>query len=260
MVSVKHLKALSSLRYTREEFEARGDAFLSSLQIPAHDHSLYRLASIHRSVLNLKAPWYTSSNERLEFLGDAILEFIVTEKLYADFPDTPEGRMTDIRSALVRGRNLAEVAKRLEVGTIIQLSRGEILADWQDNPYILANTLEALIGALYLDLGLDFTKEFILTHIYATLSHILDQGLYVDPKSHLQEMTQALWGYTPTYELTEESWQDHNKVYTIAVLLDSIILGIGSGSSKKKWEQEAAENAISHRNEWEQKIMLERKS
>lgn len=245
-----------ALRYTREEFEARWDTFLSSLQIPARDRSLYRLASIHRSVLNLNVPWYTTSNERLEFLGDAILEFITTEKLYEDFPEYPEGKMTDIRSALVRGRNLAEVARTLQISDIIQLSRGEILAQWQDNPYILANTLEAIIGALYLDLGLAYTKEFILTHIYVTLPRILEKGLYVDPKSYLQELTQAEWWQTPIYTLENESGKDHNKTYEISVSLGGIILGKGSGTSKKKWEQDSAENALSQRKEWEGSIPL----
>jgi ribonuclease-3 len=147
---------------------------------------------------------YTESNERLEFLGDAVLELSVTEALYHQFSEKPEGELTDIRSALVRGRNLAVIAKSLGFEHAIQLSRGESLASGHENPYILANTLEAIIGALYLDQGFDVARAFIARHVYSTLPRILEEGLFVDPKSHLQEVTQAIWGITPTYTVAEE--------------------------------------------------------
>lgn len=167
--------------------------------------------------------------------------------------------MTDIRSALVRWRNLALIAQSLHMSEIIQLSRGELLAEGQDNPYILANTFEAFLWALYLDLGFDFVERFIIEHVYGTLDHILDQWLYVDPKSFLQEFTQAKWWQTPIYRLEGESWQDHNKIYAVSVSLDTVVLGFGSGSSKKKAEQEAAENAIREKQSWENAIALEGK-
>ena len=250
---------ISSLRYTSEEYEEKQKLFLASLHVPVRDPSLYHLSGIHRSVLNLNLAGYTVSNERLEFLWDAILEFVITKRLFHDFPDYAEWKMTDIRSALVRWRNLALIAKWLHMSDIIQLSRGELLAEWQDNPYILANTFEAFLGALYLDLGFDFVEKFILDHVYSTLDHILDQGLYVDPKSFLQEFTQAKWGQTPLYRLEGESWQDHNKIYAVSVSLDTVVLGFGSGSSKKKAEQEAAENAIAQKSTWENAIALDLK-
>jgi ribonuclease-3 len=134
-----------SLRYDLREFEAKVGELLSSLQILPKNPELYILACIHRSVLNEAHMGYTESNERLEFLGDAVLELAVTEALYHNFPLKPEGELTDIRSALVRGRNLAQIAEKLGFSNAIQLSRGEALALGQENPYILANTLEAII-------------------------------------------------------------------------------------------------------------------
>jgi ribonuclease-3 len=142
---------------------------------------------------------------------------------------------------------------------VVQLSRGESIAGGHDNPYILANTFEALTGALYLDQGFEVAKKFLLTHVYSTLAHILEKGLFVDPKSFLQEHTQAVWGITPLYQVIEEIGQDHNKLYVVSAILDNIVLGTGKGSSKKKAEQDAAENAVSVRAEWEGRIRLTRK-
>ena len=247
------------LRYDREEFEAKVGLLLSSLQILPKDPSLYILACIHRSVLNEAHTGYESSNERLEYLWDAVLELIVTETLFHEFREKTEWELTDIRSALVRGRNLAEIASKLSFSSAIQLSRGESLALGYDNPYILANTLEAMIGALYLDQGFSTVKKFIIEHVYSTLPRILDQGLYVDPKSYLQEYTQAVWGITPTYSIVSEEWADHSKLYIISASLGEIILGEGKWSSKKKWEQDAAENAVSRKKKWEGKVTLLKK-
>jgi ribonuclease III len=134
----------TSLRFDRPEFESKVRNLLVSLQILPKDFRLYCLSCIHRSVLNEAASGYTESNERLEFLGDAVLELVITEALFHNFPDKTEGELTDIRSALVRGRNLAEIALRLGFSTAIQLSRGEAIASGNENPYILANTFEAI--------------------------------------------------------------------------------------------------------------------
>ena len=159
----------------------------------------------------------------------------------------------------MRGRNLAEIALRSGFSSVVQLSRGESIALGHENPYILANTFEAITGALYLDQGFDVAKKFLLTYVYSTLSHILEKGLFVDPKSFLQEHTQAIWGITPQYQVVEEIGQDHNKLYVVSAILDDIVLGTGKGSSKKKAEQDAAENAVSVRAEWEGRITLSRK-
>ena len=167
--------------------------------------------------------------------------------------------MTDIRSALVRGRNLAEVAGKLHLSEIIQVSRGEYQARGHENPYILANAFEALIGAIYADQGFDAVKAFIMLHVFSTLDHILEKGLYVDPKSYLQELTQEMWGSIPEYAVVEEIGADHNKQYRIAVSYVGCVLGEGMGTSKKKGEQDAAENAISRRAEWEGQVPCRRK-
>ena len=251
--------ARTSLRYDRIEFESKVSTLLASLQILPVNPSLYILACIHRSVLNEAGQGYIESNERLEYLGDAVLELVITEALFHEFSEKPEWELTDIRSALVRGRNLAEIAARLDFSSVVQLSRGESIAGGHENPYILANTFEAITGALYLDQGFEVAKKFLLTHVYSTLAHILDKGLFVDPKSFLQEHTQAIWGITPLYQVVEEVGQDHNKLYVVSAILDDIVLGTGRGSSKKKAEQDAAENAVSVRSEWEPKITLTRK-
>lgn len=247
------------LRYEREEFEEKVGSLLSSLQILPKNKAIYTLACVHRSVLNEAHKGYEESNERLEYLGDAVLELTITEALFYEFREKTEWELTDIRSALVRGRNLAQVAWALNFSSAIQLSRGESLALGQDNPYILANTLEAMIGALYVDQWFEVAKEWILIHIYSTLPRILEKSLYVDPKSYLQEYTQAIWGITPTYSVVSEEWADHDKVYVIIASLGDILLGQGKGSSKKKGEQDAAENAVSRKWEWENEITLPKK-
>ncbi len=251
--------ARSSLRFDRMEFEAQVEALLSSLQILPKDRSLYILAFVHRSVLNESGQGYSMSNERLEYLGDAVLELVVTESLYHEFPEKTEGELTDIRSALVRGRNLASIALALDFSKAIQLSRGESIAGGHENPYILANTFEALIGAIYVDQGIDMVRAFLMAHVYSTLPNILEKALYVDPKSYLQELTQGIWGFTPTYEVVGEEGEDHNKSYIVVVSLADTELGRGRGSAKKKGEQDAAENALANKHNWQDDIQLPKK-
>jgi ribonuclease-3 len=249
-----------SLRFDRKEFEAKVESLLSSLQILPKNISHFHLAFVHRSVLNEANQGYDVSNERLEYLGDAILELVITEALYHEFEFKNEWELTDIRSALVRGRNLASIASSLNFASAIQLSRGESIAWGHENPYILANTFEALIGALYLDQWMAVTRDFLLRHVYTTLPTILEKALYVDPKSFLQEFTQGIWWVTPDYTVVDEVGEDHNKQYIVAVSLDNRELGRGKWSSKKKSEQDAAENALTKKHGWEGEITLSRKT
>ncbi len=250
----------TSLRFQKKEFQAQVASLLDAINITPKDVSLFYLACVHRSSLNESKNRDTSqSNERLEYLWDAVLELVITEFLYHEFPDKQEWEMTDIRSALVRWKNLAHIAQKLGLYDAIQLSRGEYNAEGHKNPYILANTLEAIIGALYLDSGFEIAKKWIAKNIYSTLPHILRQGLYVDPKSYLQELTQQIWGILPVYTLEKEIGQDHNKTYAIIVTLDDTVIWRWKGTSKKKWEQEAAENAIENRKNWDSQIRAERK-
>jgi ribonuclease-3 len=235
------------LRFDRKEFEERVGAFLVSLRIPSTPEK-YCLAFVHRSSLNEYE--LSESNERLEFLGDAVLELIATEFLYFRFGDKPEGELTDLRSALVRGKNLALMAERLNFGPLILLSRGETLAAGDKNPYILANTFEAFLGAMYLDLGYSFVRGFIEEYVLSGIDTILSESLHVDPKSRLQEISQAIFFVPPEYCLLSEEGADHDKTYRIAVMIAGRIVGEGVGTSKKKAQSVAAENALLREKEW----------
>src|SRR6185295_16104142 len=184
------------------------------------------------------------SNERLEFLGDAVLELIVTEFLFATYPDKPESELTSYRSALVRGKHLAEVAAELELGQFLRLSRGEEKSGGREKSYILANTFEAVIGAMYLDTGFDTVQDFIHRAILPRLSELVEKGLHRDAKSKFQEYTQEKLGVTPHYDLVEEIGPDHDKRFLMAVLLGEKEIARGEGSSKQKAELDAAEKAV----------------
>ncbi|MDD2891427.1 MAG: ribonuclease III [Candidatus Gracilibacteria bacterium] len=237
-------------------FEEKIGTFVSSLEIPFKDITNYCLAFIHRSVLNENIIHTPESNERLEFLGDAVLELISTELLFHAYPEKPEGELTDIRSALVRGKNLASIGLKLQLQDYVLVSKGELLAGGNTNPYIVANTVEAFLGALYLDLGYGEAKKFVEKYVYSTLSEILEKQLYVDPKSYLQEISQAKYSTTPTYEVLKESGSDHSKSYTVGVYIGINHIGTGIGSSKKKAQQEAAENALSLQETWEKEMKI----
>lgn len=204
---------------------------------------LLELAFIHKSFIN-ESKEMNECNERLEFLGDAVLELVVTEYLYNTYPDTDEGVLTNWRSALVKGKNLAHVARMLNLGRHLALSRGEDASGGRDKDYILANTMEALIGALYLDKGYDRSKAFISTHIIQFLDEIISQGLHIDAKSHVQELTQDKIGVTPHYELIDESGPDHAKVFLMGIYFGDDLIGQGKGASKQTAEQEAARDAL----------------
>lgn len=242
MAKVKHFQ------YT--EFEERVRNLLTSLEIPYTHIEGYANAFVHRSILNEHSTPFKESNERLEFLGDAVLELTVTELLYQKYPEKPEGQLTDIRSAMVRWTNLAEISERLEFYDYLLLSRGEMLSEGNKNPYLLANAIEAFLWALYLDLWYDFSRSFVLKHVFTTLGRIMEERLHIDPKSYLQELTQALYNITPTYEVLEESGADHDKVYTMGIFAGETLLWSGNGSSKKKGQQAAAQNALDNKSEW----------
>jgi ribonuclease-3 len=244
--------------FEKNEFEARIKKLLSSLEISFHSLDPYILACVHRSVLNEKNPSIHESNERLEFLGDAILELIVTEKLFGDYPEKTEGELTDLRSALVCGKNLANIALSIGLDSTIILSRGEQLAGGNHNPYILANAFEAFLGALYLDLGFEFSRQFVISRVFVTLASIVENALHVDPKSALQEFIQEQRSITPNYHVLEETGLDHNKLYTVGAFIGKIKIAEGTGTSKKKAEQNAADHALKTKSAWEK--MLDEKS
>ena len=183
-------------------------------------------------------------NERLEFLGDAVLELVATEYLFRNHPEQTEGEMTNFRSALVKGKHLAKIAKDLELGQYLSLSHGEENSGGREKNYILANTVEALIGAIYLDQGFIPSKVFITNFILIKLDDIIEQNLHIDPKSRFQEIVEEKEDVTPEYEVLEEKGPDHDKKFVSGVYIDGKMIAKGKGSSKQKSEEDAAKNAL----------------
>lgn len=217
--------------------------FLKQLDLEYSNISNYILAFIHRSVVNEKPDYTPNHNERLEFLGDAVLELIITESLYKDFWNKTEWELTDIRSALVRWRNLAQISKKLKLNDNLLLWKWEEISWWRNNDYLLANTLEALIWAIYLDFWIAWAKKFIDKHIYSTLESILDNNLTKDFKTSIQEFAQANYDITPSYKVLKESWPDHNKIFKVWIYLNKKEIWLWEWTSKKKAQEEAAKNA-----------------
>jgi ribonuclease III len=182
-------------------------------------------------------------NERLEFLGDAVLQLITTEYLY-QLTDRPEGELTSWRSALVQGNHLCEVARELRIGEYVFLSRGEEASGGREKDSTLANAVEALIGAMYLDQGLDTAKRFIHTFILTHLKQLLAKGRHKDEKSKFQEIAQDKTGITPTYQTLDESGPDHKKMFTCAVYIGEEKIAEGTGNTKQKAEQDAAKQGL----------------
>ena len=201
-------------------------------------------AFCHRSYLNENPDFYLNHNERLEFLGDAILELIVTEYLYQKYPKKLEGELTNWRAALVNAKMLSEVSKDLDFNDFLLLSRGEAKELGKARQYILANAFEALVGAIYLDQGLDSCKKFIKKNLIKKLPHIIEAGLFKDTKSRFQEEAQERVGITPAYKVLEEWGPDHAKHFIIGVFLNKELVAKGEGSSKQEAEETAAKNAL----------------
>jgi ribonuclease III len=201
-------------------------------------------AFIHRSYLNENRDFPMEHNERLEFLGDAVLELIVTDFLFKEYGN-PEGELTNWRAALVNAKMLASVAHEIGFEEYLFLSHGEAKdAGTKARDYILANTMEALIGSVYLDLGYDVTQQFLARWILPKLPYILEHGLHMDAKSRFQEASQEHVGYTPNYKVLEESGPDHEKFFKIGVYLDKDLIASGTGTSKQEAQTEAAEAAL----------------
>ena len=215
----------------------------NKINIQFKDRNLLQSALTHRSYLNENRKWPLPHNERLEFLGDAVLELITTEHLYRNFPN-PEGELTNLRSALVNYKMLSEVASTLELDKFILLSKGEAKDIGRARQVILANALEALIGAIYLDAGFETTKSFITDFILRELTGILTEGKVLDPKSKFQELAQEKIGTTPHYLVLAEWGPDHNKTFEVGVFIGEKQIAKGVGSSKQEAEISAAENGL----------------
>lgn len=212
------------------------------LGIKFNNPELLEQAFIHRSYLN-EHEFPLGHNERLEFLGDAVLEIIVSEYLYIKYPEKPEGELTALRAALVRRETLYDIANQLEFYKYLKLSKGEA-KNAANQIAILADTVEALIGAIYLDLGITVVKKFIEQHIILKIDQIIQTQTYIDAKSRLQELAQEKDGVTPIYKVADASGPDHNKTFKIAVFIGDKEWGRGNGNSKQAAEMAAATDAL----------------
>ena len=207
------------------------------------DINLLVTAFTHRSYLNEHKKTALEHNERLEFLGDAVLEMVVTEYLYITYKE-PEGILTNWRSALVRTESISAAADREAFEPLLRLSRGEKRGSQRAREQILANTYEAVIGALYLDKGYEASKEYITKTLLPTFEEILRAGSWLDPKSRLQEVVQNKDGFTPVYKVLNEDGPDHDKMFVIGVYVDNKLMGEGSGPSKQSAQVSAASSAL----------------
>jgi len=214
------------------------------LSISFNDLSLLEQALVHSSYINENPDFAPFSNERLEFLGDAVLGFVITEKLYQDFPHFTEGELTRVRATLVRGDTLAHIATTIRLGDYLYLGKGEEASGGRYKPTNLAGTLEALIAAVFLDQGLVTARDFILTLLNEELQKIVSQGVEVDYKTQLQELIQSRQQPTPVYYVIEAAGPDHDKRFTVEVRVGDTVLGRGAGKSKRLAETEAARLAL----------------
>jgi len=225
-----------------EHFEER-------LGVSFKNKDLLREAFTHRSYINEHKKSSLSHNERLEFLGDAVLELVVTKFLYEKYPDKTEGDLTSYRAALVNAVTLAEVSRKLEVNDFLLLSKGESKDIGRARDAILANTFESIVGALYLDLGYESAAEFIAKNVFPLTDRIVEEKLWLDAKSHFQEKAQEHDGVTPVYKTMEEVGPDHDKCFKVAVYIGNEMVSGGEGRSKQEAEQNAARRAL-EKKEW----------
>ncbi|HJO89952.1 MAG: ribonuclease III [Candidatus Pacebacteria bacterium] len=222
--------------------------FENKTGITFKDKNLLKQAFLHRSYLNENKGLKMDHNERLEFLGDAVLELVVTEYLYSKYPKKPEGDLTSYRAALVNTSTLSAVATELSMNDYLLLSKGEAKDTGRARQYILANTFESFVGALYLDQGYEQAKDFIAQNLFPLTDEIVEKGLWQDAKSRLQEIAQEKENTTPQYKTVQEIGPDHEKNFIVGVYLSDMEIAKGEGKSKQEAEQEAAQKALEARN------------
>jgi ribonuclease-3 len=223
--------------------------FEKKTKIAFKNKDLLKQAFIHRSYVNENGHGSISHNERLEFLGDAVLELIVTDFLYKKYPTYTEGELTSLRSALVNAIIISDVAMKAGMNNYLLLSRGEAKDTGKARQYILANTYEAYVGAVYLDCGYDKAEEFVRNTLLPATDEIVSKKLWRDSKSLVQEKAQEHMGVTPSYKVLHESGPDHDKHFTVGIMFGSNLIAEGKGKSKQEAEQNAANNALKA-NDW----------
>ena len=220
------------------------------IEVEFNDPKIFEQALTHRSYLNEHRSSNLEHNERLEFLGDAVLELVVTEYLYENYSN-PEGELTNWRAALVNGEMLASISKKIGVEEFLMMSKGEAKDKGRARQYLLANAFEAIVGAIYLDQkekGYDACKKFILENVISQLPEILENKLYMDPKSRFQEVSQDKVGITPSYRVMNESGPDHDKKFTVGAYLNDELISEGTGASKQEAQKNAAIKALEVKN------------
>ena len=213
------------------------------IEVTFKDKNLLQTAFVHRSYLN-EAHAVRVSNERLEFLGDAVLSFLTSHFLYAQYTEFPEGTLTNIRSSLVKTGSLAQVSKTLGLGELLMLSHGEEASGGRNNQSLLADCFEALLGAIYLDQGIETARRFLTANLFPNAAEIVEKKAYIDYKSLLQEIVQQESRISPTYQVTKSEGPDHAKTFWMEARVGSTILGSGMGRSKQEAEQAAAADAL----------------
>jgi len=228
--------------------EKNFEEFENIIKVTFNDKKLLRQAFIHRSYVNENRKFKDKHNERLEFLGDAVLELAITDYLFEKYPERNEGELTSYRSALVNAQTCSQIAKNIHVNDFILLSRGEVKDTGRARQYILANAIEAIIGAIYLDRGYKTARDFILNNFSPLVEGIVSDGSWMDSKSKFQEAAQEKVNITPSYKTLDEEGPDHDKTFTIGIYLDKELIAKGSGDSKQEAEQKAAKEALSVKN------------
>ena len=226
--------------------------FEEKIGIKFKDKNLLKQAFTHRSYLNENPSLALEQNERLEFLGDAVLEMAITEYLYKKYPKKTEGEMTALRAALVNSIMLSEVASELNIGDLMLLSKGEAKSLGKARQYILANAFEAIIGAVYLERGYEETFGFLEKNLFGKTEEVIEKKLWIDAKSLFQEKAQEIESITPSYKVLSESGPDHEKVFIMGVFLGDELVAEGKGASKQEAEQDAARNGLKAKN-WQMK-------
>jgi ribonuclease-3 len=222
--------------------------FEKKIKVVFKDKKILQQAFTHRSYINENGGANLSHNERLEFLGDAVLELIVTDFLYKKYPHYAEGELTALRSALVNAMIISEIAGEIGMNDYLLLSKGEAKDSGKARFYILANTYEALVGAMYLDQGYEVTNKFIAKTLLPKTEEIVNKKLWRDAKSLVQEKAQEFVSVTPAYKVLQQSGPDHDKHFTVGIYFGGDLIAEGKGKSKQEAEQKAAEEALKAKN------------
>ena len=222
--------------------------FEKKINVSFKDKDLLKQAFIHRSYINENSGTKLSHNERLEFLGDAVLELITTDFLYKKYPNYAEGELTALRSALVNAITISSVASKIGMNDYLLLSKGESKDVGKARQYILANTFEALIGAIYLDQGYEAANKFITKNLLPYTAEIVSKKLWRDAKSLVQEKAQEFVNFTPMYKVLSETGPDHDKHFVVGIYFGPDLIAEGKGKSKQEAEQKSAENALKVKN------------